>query len=459
MQGVRFSTEKSYQAGFYLQITYEYFIRKYYNRCIDAYLDLERGYMKKFLLITATAIFSSQTMAAAYKIPEQSVNSTALSGAYIANAHGADANYYNPAAMVFNEDGASIEGDLTVIYLSGIQSENRTPGFAGSDETESETFLVPTFHYVSPIVNSARFGLSVVAPAGLSKRWKGINQAFAEEFTLKTIEINPTMGYKISDKVSVGAGFRAVYSEGAVKSSDSANFPTVPIGRDLEGDSWDMGLNFALHYRPVENLNLAATYRTKIDLTVEGDAKLTVAGVTGYDGDASVTIPIPAALNLAAAYTFNDRTTVELVYERTYWSAYEELDFDYAAMFAGPPFASFDAPAPKQWDNTNTYRIGVTHKLNGKWTLMAGFAYDETPVPKELAGYELPDSDARIYSMGARYQYSDDLNIGFGLLYDDKETLDIKARENSANSNSLSGGVKFEDASAYLFTAGLNYKF
>jgi len=415
--------------------------------------------MKKSLLFTAIAVASSQPMAAAYKIPEQSVNSTALAGAYIANANGADANYYNPAAMALNEDGASIEGDLTFIHLTSISVDNHTTGMP-DDETKKENFIVPTFHYISPIVNDARFGLSVIAPAGLSKRWKGVNRAFAEEFTLKTIEINPAMGYKINDQVSIGAGFRIVYSEGVVKSRGD-QLGSLPVGRDMEGDSWDMGLNLALHYRPTDELNLAVTYRTKIDLTVEGDAKLTSPVIpVGYDGGASVTIPIPAALNLAAAYTFNDRTTVELVYERTYWSAYDELDFNYDTALPHPAYTvAFDDPKIKDWNNTNTYRIGVTHRLNSRWTLMGGFAYDETPVPEKYAGYELPDSDAQIYSLGARYQYSDDLNIGFGLLYDKKDKLTLDPGENLEAGGSLSGGAKFEDASAYLFTVGLNYKF
>ena len=429
--------------------------------------------MKKSLLFTAITVASSQPMAAAYKVPEQSINSTALAGAYIANAHGADANYYNPAAMVFNEDGASIEGDLTLAHLSGISIDNNTAGIP-DDETEKEYFVIPTFHYVSPIVNDARFGLSVVAPAGLSKRWKGFNQAFAEEFTLKTFEINPAMGYKISDRVAIGAGFRVVYSRGVVKSAKNIH-PLVTVDRDLEGDSWDMGFNLALHVRPSDNLNLAATYRSKIDLTVDGDAKLTGTvpplptvpailwgtALPSYDGGASVTVPIPAALNLAAAYTFNDRTTIELVYERNYWSAYQYLDFDYTKPLDpyGIYGAFFDDPKTKDWDDTNTYRIGITHRLNGQWTLMGGFAYDETPVPEKYAGYELPDSNARIYSFGARYRYSDDLSIGFGLLYDDKETLKIDPGANNEALGSLSGGAKFENASAYLFTAGLNYKF
>ena len=48
-------------------------------------------------LAACTSLYS-----AGYKIPEQSLNAVALSAAYIANANGADAAYYNPANMVFS---------------------------------------------------------------------------------------------------------------------------------------------------------------------------------------------------------------------------------------------------------------------------------------------------------------------------------------------------------------------
>ena len=322
--------------------------------------------MQKRLLFCTLAAMSSQSMAAAYKIPEQSINSTALAGAYVANAHGSDASYYNPAAMVFNEDGAMLEGDLTFIQLSPIDYTGAT---GLTDSTKTENVILPAFHYVSPSVGNARFGLSLVVPAGLSKRWKGVGRAFAQEFTLETIEINPNIGYKINDRFSIGGGVRAVYTRGRVESSDSA-LAAVPIGRTMKGDSWDswdFGYNLALQFRATDDLNLAATYRSKVDLDVEGFATLFGQGaIPTYVGDASVSIPIPATLALAAAYTFREKTTVEFTYERIYWSAYEDLDFDY-----NPPlgalnafFSSFNDPVPKNWDDTNTYRIGVTHQLN-----------------------------------------------------------------------------------------------
>jgi len=90
---------------------------------------------------------------------------------------------------------------------------------------------------------------------------------------------------------------------------------------------------------------------------------------------------------------------------------------------------------------------------------MAGFAIDETPVPKKYVGYELPDSDAKIFSFGAKYNYSDDLTIGAALLYDKKESLTIPAGVNAEAGGTLAPGATFENAEAYLFTVGMEYRF
>ena len=414
--------------------------------------------MKKLALVSAISLaVSGQVMAAGYKIPENSINGTALSAAYVANAHGADAAYYNPAAMVYNAPGASLEADLTLAHLTSI---NLTSGTLAPDSTKVENIPIPSFHYVSPAMGDFRFGLSAVVPVGLSKRWKGGAAAFAEEFTLETLELNPSLGYRVNDRFSVGAGVRMIYTDGTVKSNNG-----LGTSRDLTGDSFDFGYNLALHFKATDQLSLAATYRSKIDLTVEGDAKLTAVlpppfGVRPpYTGPADVEIPAPAALNLAAAYDINDRTTVEFVYERTYWSAYDQLDFNYTPTVDPVVNNVFGSPLIKDWSDTNTYRIGLTHQLNPKWTLMAGFAYDETPVPKKYVGYELPDSDAKIISFGAKYSYSDNMTIGAALLYDRKDKLTIPAGVNAEAQNTLLGGATFEDARAYLFTVGMEYKF
>lgn len=394
-------------------------------------------------IIVISAVAAATLMAGGYAIPESSINATALSAAYIANAHGADAAYYNPAAMVYNDDANLLEVDATYIGLSEIDFSGTT----GDYSSKKENFLVPSLHYTSKKLgdNGARVGFSIVVPAGLSKRWDStVPKASAEEFTLKTIEFNPSIAIPLSDTVSMGVGFRVISSSGVVKAQLPGTF-----SQSMTGSSVDYGYNLAFNYRPVSNISLAVTYRSKVNLNEEGSADLTYNAYPAINGNhaVSVTIPSPATLNLAAAYTFETGTTIETVYERTYWSAYQKLDFNYEnPMIEG---TNFGKAKDKFWQNTNTYRLGLTQKYD-KWTAMAGLAYDETPVPESTLGYELPDSDAWIVSMGGRYQIDKSWNIGLAGLVDMKESREVH--------NSTING-EFSNARAYLVTAGIEYRF
>ncbi len=427
--------------------------------------------MNHYAKVAALLGLSTATLfGAGYKIPEQSLNSTALSAAYVANSRGADASYYNPANMAFSPSGSDLEIAFTYINLPEITyTDNRGAAYSGKSDVEN--FYVPTFHYMSKEFNNWRFGLSFTAPGGLSKKWNDpYPKTFAKEFTLKILELNPTASYKINNKFAIGFGVRAVYTDGKVRSDgvapadlnrDGTNDSSVNLKRDLTGNSIDYGYNLALSYLPTKNMTVSATYRSKVDLTVTGDATLSNIVVSSpyapagtilgaYNGGASVTIPLPAALNLAVAYTFN-KTTVELTYERTYWSEYKNLDFNYNSDLTTGALAIFDSAIPKNWKDTNTYRIGITHQYNDKLKLMAGFAIDESPAPNNTLGFELPDSDAKLYSAGFEYKINKDMRVGLAYLYDSKDS------RSAVNTHGVNG--TFSDGGAHLLTASFKYRF
>ena len=405
--------------------------------------------MKRIGLLSLTA--TTALMAGGYNIPEQSMNATALSAAYVANAHGADAAYYNPANMVFNKGKGSLEIDLSYIHLSAIEAEGTYGGFLPyAIKSEKENFLIPTFHYVSPAVDDFRFGLSLVAPGGLSKRWSDAPGSWkAKEFTLRTYEINPTLAYKINDQLSIAAGIRGLYSEGIVIiDATTVPNPAQNPRYDLNADGFDWGYNVALSYKPTKELALAVTYRSNIDMELDGDATLTYP--TGFGGatvsdSGKTSVPLPAVLRLATAYTFNEATTVEFVYERNYWSNYKQLDITFGTNTV------LDIHSPKNWEDSNTYRFGLSHKYDSAWTVMAGLGFDESPIPEETLSYELPGSDGMLYSIGTRYGVSQELDIGASFLYFDKESRSVN------QAGEINGS--FENAAAYFLTVGMEYKF
>lgn len=393
-------------------------------------------------LFAATSAFAS-----AYRIPEQSVDSTAKAGANVASASRADAAYYNPANMSWLSDGWQAQANLTYIHLTAISYDDYRSAFFDS-ESEDENFFLPTGFLVSPFYGDVRFGMSITAPYGLAKRWQDpYPRATAQEFSLEVIELNPTASYKINDMVSVSAGPRMLYSKAEVQTD--ARYVGSPAAMTVEGDTFEWGYNMAVSVKPNENLNLSATYRSNVDLDFEGDVDLFI-GRTLPTIDGEVSIPAPAVLTLAAAFKPLEALTVELSWDRTFWSEYEELDFNFTPTVGFPPF---EAPRSKDWDDSSAYRIGLDYQVNQSLNLLFGFAYDETPIPDETLGFELPDSDAYLFSVGTQYKVNDKMDVGLAVLYDYK-----KEREVTVNPAGTVYG-EFTDASAWLLSAGINIKF
>jgi long-chain fatty acid transport protein len=406
----------------------------------------------KGLALSAAA--SSLVLAGGYKIPEQSINSTALGAAYVAHTMGADTAYYNPANMSFMEDKSYVEGGVTLAHLPS--NEYSLGPLSG--ESEVENLPIPYLHYVGKSIGDFRWGVSLTVPGGLTKRWETPFQKLsAEEFTLKIVELNPSFSYKINDQFAIGGGLRALYSEGVVK-SEGTHPQYGYLMRDMEGDTVEFGYNLALTYRPTPDINLAVTYRSKVDLQEEGTATLE-SDYGPYRGDSCVTVPLPAALNLAISKTWEESFTLEFNYERTYWSAYKNLNFNYSNPTLTDPIliGAFDTSIPKNWKDTDTFRVGATVEMDNKITAMFGFAIDETPAPLETLGFELPDSDAKIFSMGFRYQQSEQLSWGASFLYDSKEPISMPA---GINENPvLANGGSFHEGGAFLTTVGIAYEY
>ena len=411
--------------------------------------------------LALSAVTASVVTAAGYKIPEQSLNSMALGAAYVAHTDGADSNYFNPANMSFMAaDRQYVEGGITLAHLPAISYTLVEP-YSGT--SESENIPIPFFHYVSTAYDNLRWGVSLTAPGGLTKRWNTPAQkAYAEEFTLKIVELSPSLSYRVNDQFSVAGGLRLIYSEGIVKSNSDAmslliGNPRANVARDMKGDTIEFGYNLAMSYRPTEDISLAATYRSNVDLDEEGTATLSAAGAAIYHGDASVSVPLPAVLSIAASKTWEKTFTLELVYERTFWSEYKTLDFEYGGANLGPLTPAFDTPIPKDWRDTNTFRIGATVAMENGITAMMGFALDETPVPEKTIGFELPDSDAKIFSMGFRYQQTENLSWGMAFLYDAKDPNTLT--KGIADNPVLVNGGSFGGGGAYLTTLGISYEF
>ena len=112
--------------------------------------------------------------------------------------------------------------------------------------------------------------------------------------------------------------------------------------------------------------------------------------------------------------------------------------------------AAFDDPARKDWDDVDAFRLGLTYHWDDNLTLMAGGGIDGNPIPEATLSFDLPDSDAWFFSLGARYNLDEKWSFGGAYLYADKE-------DRTVVNSSLNG--EFSGASSHLFAISASYVF
>jgi len=389
--------------------------------------------MKRVLLsIVATC---SLLNAGGYKVPEQSADSLGLAASNVAFSFGADAAYFNPANMMFLDGLHHFESSLGWFHINSIDFKSDDGKSYSSKKFDS---LAGTFSFVTPeIYENWRFGLALAVPAAVGISWEDPETAFTgKRFKLQVVELNPTVAYRINDKLAIALGAIGRFGY-----------------REIQGDGINYGYNVALTYRPIEELSFAVTYRSKVNLELKGSADADFNGQLApisYHGKTRVEIPLPAQLVLATGYKFSDFTLL-LAFERTYWSKFKDYDFEYDDKTAahshpilGGYFKAFmDDPVVKNAKDTNTYRIGLAYDVNEKLRLMAGFSYDEDITSSEHTGLELPNTTSKAYTAGLNYKFTDNLEVAFGYVYqhrDKKRATDIATSTRTKMSGEFDSG-------------------
>ena len=109
-------------------------------------------------------------------------------------------------------------------------------------------------------------GVGLGAPFGLKTEydstWKGRTQAIKSE--LKTININPSIAWKASESLSLGAGVSFQYAEATL-----TNFAGAPGVATVEGDDTGWGFNLGALWQLSEAMRIGFAYRSVADQSLE----------------------------------------------------------------------------------------------------------------------------------------------------------------------------------------------
>lgn len=343
-----------------------------------------------------------------FAINEWSAEGVAMGGARMF-AEGDAANVaYNPASIT-KVDGEAFKVSATYLSPHGeydLYGENDRLLESGHNRVHFG--FAPGTYYVKKINDKDWFGIGAFSRFAMVSEFERNSQVSTNAFVsrLDGVSVTPTFAHKFDDKWSAAIGAEVNYVRLTME-KNMAYMKGMGVGpTHTKGESYALGWNAAANYAFDEKNEIGVVYRSRIKHSMEADFNAyNITNIGNRNGDAYGEVTLPDSWHIGYNHKFNDKTRVELNAVRTNWSTYDALNIN----VSGTGVPSFDRvhASPKNWEDGWRYAIGVEHKLSDKYTLMAGFAYDESSIPYDGGDFMVPTGNRRTYSIGARYNDKD----------------------------------------------------
>ncbi|MDO4162049.1 MAG: OmpP1/FadL family transporter [Pseudomonadota bacterium] len=386
--------------------------------------------MKKLSVAAVLALLTgvNNAYAAGYQLNEFSVINLGRSFAGI-GVSGDDysALAYNPAGMTLVKRSGMQTGLTMTEVASKIKGDN-------GQKTDMD-FMIPLPSMFGQYnVNDKLFlGAGVYVPFGLATRYR--NDSFVAEggngvrrSELEVIDMNVSGAYKLDNGLSLGASAIVRYIEGSLTSNVIGKPSYGPLNgkniaySDFRVKGWTMTANLGAMYEFDENTRIGLSYRFKSTQRPTGKHYVTVRDayapyasllhLNTFNRFDSVSEPeLPASWILSGYHKFGEKWGTSFTVKYTQWHRF----YTFPALSSGTGNLDVDY----RWKDAWSFSLGQDYYLNDNWTLRAGLAWDETPVPSNTyRTNRIPDTDRLWASFGFSYTTGNhQFDLGYAHLF------------------------------------------
>ncbi|MBT9490923.1 MAG: transporter [Paucibacter sp.] len=465
----------------------------------------------KFALSTLSAallasVCAGNAFASGYHFGTQSAAAQGTANANAAEASDASLLFYNPAGMT-RLKGINASGVLNVVIPDGKYTDQGSttlfnlPTGGSNGGKFVKTTAVPHAYLTYQLNKDLSAGFAMFVPFGSKSEyepdWTGRYNSIGTE--LKTIALNPSIAYKLTDKLSLGAGLTAQFIEG--KLSKGADFgsgalalvveqqvaanaqPGVPTevvraavmnrlaglikqvsgnplysgGVKVEGDDWGFGFNLGLMYNYDENTRFGIAYRSSIKNKLEGESKWNVKTPAGNLATL-LNGALPGAgsqveARLMAAYTDSASLKVDTPESLSFSFFKQENKLAVMGDLTLTRHSRFkelridfannlpDSLTPEGWINTFRASFGVNYLLSDTFKLRGGVAFDQSPVRERTRTPSLPDNDRAWISTGLNWKLDNKSSMDFALSYIKVRDSQVNSYDNGGQTNAVGSAV------------------
>lgn len=399
---------------------------------------------------------ASAAFGAGFGLYEYGPRGNALGGSIYAMKADPSSIAVNPAQLA-RLSGTRVEGGLTMVTASADTSYD-----GHSTSAKNQTWYVPNFYFTHQITDNLSAGVMVNSRFGLGneydKDWAGAVDTYKVD--LLSASLTPMIAYRLTDKISVGAGVEFMYLD--FSSKKMTYLPMGAVDAKVAGDSLGYGFTGGIHVELTDWLSFGASFRTEVEQRVKGKAKFkrpaSLAAMGAFNKtDAEGKITLPAQFGVGVAVKPIDSLTVEFSALRVNWSSFKELKITYDDNILGPlagPLAGradgTKSVSRKNWKDTWRLGVGVEYECTDALTLRASYVYDQSPIRGDHMDTLIPGHDRDLYGAGFSYKLAD-WTISASYTY-------LRARDLSGT-NPEGIRMKYTDSTAHMVALNVGYAF
>ena len=374
---------------------------------------------KIIIPLLINVLFTFQMFAGGFQVNLQGQKQTGMGHAGIGLALDNAALVFNPGALIFVDSlGSFSAGASFIIPRTVFLDPNSTYVAQTINHTGTPLSVYANFKIKknSPLT----FGFGLYNPFGSRVQWEDDwkGQFLLREISLKTFFYQPTLSYKITEKLGIGVGY--IFANG-----DFSLRKGVPIQDSLgnygeatlAGKATGKGFNAGVYYKLNEKFSVGLNYRSAVKVKVEnGTADFSSAQtVSQYfqDSTFNTQLNLPFMASIGLGYHLNNKVKIALDINYVGWKSYDSLNID----FAKNSDKLADVASPRLYKNTFIFRTGLQYQISEIFCIRAGAYYDQSPVKDGYLTPETPDSDKIGVSTGFSIAFKKWLYIDASLLY------------------------------------------
>lgn len=335
--------------------------------------------------------------------------------------------FFNPAVTA-GKDKSEVITSLSYLRLAidpdNISSNFKHPVFGTikRDDAESRNVgtqkLVPALYFSSPINDKMAFNLAITSPFGLETKYNKNSPARfrALNSSISTLNLNPSLAYKLTDDLSFGAGVMAQYYTANLTNEVFTGLVSPATGlATVDGSDWGYGYNFGFKYDISKDLKVGLGYRSKIDYKLKGNVDV---GDNLVASKFKAKTTTPESMSLGVAYNVNPELQIVADSTWTRWSRLKKLDII-------AQNALLSNTTQFNWNDSYLNSVGANYALNKNNLLRTGLAYEKEAINSRNREPRVPSSDKYWISAGLNHKLGDGFEVDLAYVHQIYRTAKI----------------------------------